>query len=1240
MSVGDWFDCGSGRVSARISALSLLALLALGLAEPAAAQIIVNKSFSPANIAPTGTSTLTVEILNNTTTVANSVAVTDNLPTSPTGLVVASGSVLSNTCGGTVTATIGSTSASLTGGSVPASVAGTAGRCSFSVQVTGNPPSNPASYLNTIPIANTSSSIGPAGASASATLSISAVTAIAGTKSFTPGNLHGNGAASRMRIQLNNANGFALTNVGFTDTFPTSMQLASVPNVSSSCGGAVTAVASGLTLALGGGTIPASGNCFIEADMVARDPNTVPLDSSVTNSIATNGVTSAQGARNASAISGAVRIQKAATVAKAFSPAGIQAGGSSTLTLTLRNFNATAISGFNFSDTMPAGVTVVGPAATSCGGTANFTATTLGVTGGTLAAAPTGIGSTSCTITAPVTAAANGNYVNSVPAGNLAGINFSSATATLQVSSVSGTKAFSPTSMPRSGVSTLTITLQNRDTINPATITSFTDALTTMGAGLVVASTPAATTTCGGTLTATVGTTSITLTGGTIPRAASAVAPGSCTITVPVLVGVTTATGTRTNTVAVNGLQTSLGNNTAAFTANLSVTNPIAVTKSFAPSPAVTGTVTRLTVTITRPANAALFTSLSVTDPLPSGFTIAPTPAASTTCSSGSVSATPGATSVSLSGASLGTTVTSAASCNFQVNILTPTAIGTSTNTIPIGNATATTSVGTVSNTSAGSAAINVVNGVTVNKSFSPISIVPAGTSRLTVYINNPASIGVNLTGVTLLDTLPVGLAVMAPPNATFTASGGSCTGTINAIPGAGTLGITAGAITAGSVCELNVDVTTNAIGSLTNTLNPGAITSAQGQSNVNTASVTLVSSGNADVAVTKTDGVTSVLAGTSVTYTIGIVNNSGALAVAGLPVVDNEPAEASFTGWTCTASAGSSCAAASGNGPVASSVTLAPLGTASYQVTALIDPDTAATSVVNSVSVDPAAAGVLDNVPGNNSASDTDTITRSADVKVTKAISNSFPAVGSLVTFTIVATNDGPSTARDVSVADMLPSGYSLFSATPSIGSFVAPDWTIGDLAPATSATLAIEATVNPTGPYANTATVASTTPDPLNANNSATIAPATVGLRLEKTTSIVSDPVNGTVNPKAIPGAVIEYRIRVSNEGSAPIDADTIVIQDILPPVDSFVATGSGPPIQFADGSVSSGLTYSYASDVSWSSQPGGGAPFSYVPVADGAGYDSAPTGIRINPKGIMAAGALATPSSFEIVYRARVR
>jgi len=110
-------------------------------------------------------------------------------------------------------------------------------------------------------------------------------------------------------------------------------------------------------------------------------------------------------------------------------------------------------------------------------------------------------------------------------------------------------------------------------------------------------------------------------------------------------------------------------------------------------------------------------------------------------------------------------------------------------------------------------------------------------------------------------------------------------------------------------------------------------------------------------------------------------------------------------------------------------------------------------------------------------------------DLKVQKSVDNATPAVGTNVTFTITATNNGPETATSVEVSDVLPSGYSLVSATPSTGTWSAPLWTIGTMLAAASATIVIVATVLPTGLYDNTATISGFVNDSDPSNDSVTI-------------------------------------------------------------------------------------------------------------------------------------------------------
>lgn len=143
-----------------------------------------------------------------------------------------------------------------------------------------------------------------------------------------------------------------------------------------------------------------------------------------------------------------------------------------------------------------------------------------------------------------------------------------------------------------------------------------------------------------------------------------------------------------------------------------------------------------------------------------------------------------------------------------------------------------------------------------------------------------------------------------------------------------------------------------------------------------------------------------------------------------------------------------------------------------------------------------------------------------------------------------------------------------------------------------------------------------------------------ATAVLLIDKTSTVLSDPVNGTVNPMMIPGAIVEYAISVTNVGAAAVDASSIVITDPLP---ANVTYNSGTPVTFTNGTTASGLNaFNAATMVTHSSQVSGGAPFTYAP--SGA-FDANVRGLRIAPTGTMAAATGTAQPSFTIRFRARV-
>ena len=63
------------------------------------------------------------------------------------------------------------------------------------------------------------------------------------------------------------------------------------------------------------------------------------------------------------------------------------------------------------------------------------------------------------------------------------------------------------------------------------------------------------------------------------------------------------------------------------------------------------------------------------------------------------------------------------------------------------------------------------------------------------------------------------------------------------------------------------------------------------------------------------------------------------------------------------------------------------------------------------------------------------------------------------------------------------------------------------------------------------------------------------TATLTVTKSSRVVSDPFNGTSNPKLIPGATVEYCIAVSNAAGGA-DATSVAINDSVPGQLAFVA------------------------------------------------------------------------------------
>ncbi|MCY1043239.1 ice-binding family protein [Corallococcus sp. bb12-1] len=612
------------------------AVATLTVPQPATAPT-VGKAFSPATISTGGTSTLTITLSNAGATAAPLTApLTDTLPSGVT--TTGAGTT---TCGGVVTTT--ASSVTLTGGAIPAN-----GSCTVTVPVTA-PVGG--SFINSIAAGALQTGNGSNAAPAVATLTVIAPTDVFPTlgKTFSPATISA-GGISTLTITLSNASATpAVLTAPLTDTLPSGVTTAGMG--STTCGGVVTTTASSVTLT--GGAIPANGSCTVTVLVTA------PVGGSFINSIAAGALQTGNGSNQFPAIATlTVATPSAVTLGKAFSPATISAGGTSTLTLTLINSNATpAVLTAPLVDTLPAGLTVAGMGSTTCGGIVTTTASTVTLTGGAIPA------NGSCTVTVPVTAPVAGSFINSIAAGDLQtnrGNNAAPAVATLVVIPVvvgvspKVNKYFSPSTIGTGGVSTLTITLTNPNNTAAALTAPLKDVLPD---GLLVSGN--AKNTCGGVVTAVPGSSLVVLTGGSIP------ANGSCTVTVDVTAK---KAGSYCNTIPKGALQTNKGSNTAPATATLIVKNgmkvPPKLTKYFSPSSIKLGHSSTLTLTLSNPNGAAAQLTTPLVDDFPKGMAVSGQ--ASTTCGGGLL-ALWGSSTVVLWGG----TIPANGSCKVQVEVST-----------------------------------------------------------------------------------------------------------------------------------------------------------------------------------------------------------------------------------------------------------------------------------------------------------------------------------------------------------------------------------------------------------------------------------------------------------------------------------------------------------------------------------------------------------------------------------------
>lgn len=522
----------------------------------------------------------------------------------------------------------------------------------------------------------------------------------------------------------------------------------------------------------------------------------------------------------------------------------------------------------------------------------------------------------------------------------------------------------------------------------------------------------------------------------------------------------------------------------------------------------------------------------------------------------------------------------------------------------------------------------------------------------MTITLSNPNTVA--LTGVAFTDTYPMETGGGGDylrnlnTNLTDAGEGNSCGGTATPTGtgnGSSSLVLTGGTIPAGGSCSISVRVYANNTGNFVNAIAAGDVTTAEGVSNTVAASASF-SAGR--IGITKSFSPASIGTGDTSTLTLVLTNPTGTTR-ANVGVVDNYPA-----GLVNAASPGASSVCTSGtNGTVTATA-----GGTSLTLTGATLSSGGGTCTIT-VSVTSASAGSYTNTTnavtaggGSGGATASDVLTVLDHPAVAKAFSPSSISTGGTSTLTITLSNSNASTnISGVAFTDTYPANL-VNAATPSASTTCGGSLTAagggnsialsgGSIPAGGSCTVTVNVTSSTAGSYTNTLAAGSVTSSNAGSNTSAGSGGLTVmaypSLVFLKTVAVYSDPVNGTSNPKNIPGAEVNYTLRVTNTGAGSVDSSPplTIIDPVPASAELFVGNlGGGLPFIFTNSS--SGLTCGAGCmDVSTD----GGSTWVAVPAGT---YDPSITHIRFRPSGSMSGDATAGPPSpyFDLVFRVRIK
>lgn len=412
-------------------------------------------------------------------------------------------------------------------------------------------------------------------------------------------------------------------------------------------------------------------------------------------------------------------------------------------------------------------------------------------------------------------------------------------------------------------------------------------------------------------------------------------------------------------------------------------------------------------------------TSTSITDTLPTGLTLVGTPTftiANPTGTGGNATFNSGTRQVS---ANVGTLLPGQSATLTVVAAVDATFVNPTVNTANATNAEGSSVTANVSTP----AAPDVDLGISKTIVGGATSVLLGGSLTYRLTVTNSTAVAV--TGVTVNDDLPAGFVPGTLPV-------GVALGTAPA-----DLVWTIGNLAPNGTATVDIPVTVG------NSVTPGSFTNTASivvanqtftdiTPNNNESSVTVNVNPRYDLRITKTNNLTTLATGQTFTYTITAIND-GPSTASNVTVSDTLPATLEFISSTAGSVTGQQFTANLGN--------ITSTSNASVNVVVRVRSSATGTNISNTATVTADNAATQERDPannpatGNNSATDTDPLTRTVTLQVRKDASTaSAVAGGSNFTYTIIGVNSGNADTTGVNISDPLPTGFEFVSGTFSL--------------------------------------------------------------------------------------------------------------------------------------------------------------------------------------------------------------